>query len=826
MTSDQHAHANPQQVHDNLSNEIADILLGPDSPVRGNPEFDESIAEHDRLTKRQDELKTLDTKLVEVLPGLEQVEDRLTEAAKQLAAEKKRLTGFAGELGEAAFAGLRAGELPDHPLFADRKELQSRVESLQRQKAELVAGENAGMMEKAKVQAQQLKLTGQIKVEELKIGSLDRALGTALLTSKEKPTVQCGQSEEVLKAIDNQRKQVAAAKETVEQAEQAVAGRKSAAAETLGRSTVNNADSLKSELKDTRKEHRQHEKGIESIRSSVVATGLETESLREEAIIGEKLKQLWSLNFDLEESKPQAMKFVEKSVTDFTKLPRKFKYSICGIAGVVVLLLAMSFFGADGNDREVTSNDSGKTHSPTTADSLPEEDAINAIKAVGGKVERDDSGQLKVDFGKDTVDADLKYLNGLTGLTSLSLDGSKITDAGLVHLKGLTGLKELDLGRTKITDAGLVHLKGLTRLEELNLFKTKITDAGLVHLKGLTGLTSLRLDFLEITDAGLVHLKGLTKLTDLWLNDTNITDVGLVHLKGLSALNTLTLTDTSVSPEFRDIWLDDQIRKMFAKLPQSLNDSSGQFTYRIGSKVHQGRSEREQSDGDDIEYVYATSDETGPSAAMIDWKKRIVTSGMLGLKDEKLVAGPGRDGMILTIVFKVRDPGDVAKERNKKTNPGRNLASNLMVDEMRYKSKEGISSDFTTCGVYVKCMNPGPGFQRPPYWGKPASRVPRNQQLLGFDNGSGVPILSLGEPFRITPGSGFDMVEYGDLSPAIVWSFYRNIGKWKHPRLVAGSRAYEMDESAIKVLNLVARAVGVVRYAEGYRIDSQERLGD
>jgi hypothetical protein len=343
MTSDQHAHANPQQVYDNLSNEIADILLGPDSPVRGNPEFDESISEHDRLTKRQAELKTLDTKLVEVLPGLEQAESQLTEAAKHLAAEKKKLAGFAGELGEAAFAGLRAGELPDHPLFNDRKELQSRVESLQRQKAELVAGENAGMMEKTKVQAQQLKLTGQIKVEELKIGSLDRALGTALLKSKEKPSVQCGQTDEVLKAIADQRKLVVTAREQVKQAEASMAGKCSAAAEPLGRSTVNDADSLKSELKEVRKEHRQNEKAIISGRSSVVTTALEIESLRGDTALGEKLKQLWSLNFDLDANKSQGMKMVDGCVSKFLGLPSKFKNVAVGVAGAVVLLAGLYF---------------------------------------------------------------------------------------------------------------------------------------------------------------------------------------------------------------------------------------------------------------------------------------------------------------------------------------------------------------------------------------------------------------------------------------------------------------------------------------------------
>lgn len=339
MSSDQQRDANPRQHYHDLSNEVADILLGPDSPVRGSTEFGELIAEHDRSQSRQAELQALDAKLVEVVPGLEHAEAQLAAAEKQLAAEKKTLAGFAGDLGKAAFAGLRAGELPDNPLFADRKDLQSRIETLQRQRSELSAGENAGMMEKAKIQAQQLKATGQVKVEELKIGSTDRALGTALLTSKERPAIQCDQTDEVLKAIANQRKQVAIVKEKAKQAETAVAGQRSAAAATLGRSTVHDAASLKSELKEVRKEHRENEKKITSIRSSVVATGLETESLREEPIVGEKLKQLWSLRFDLEANKTQGMKMLDESVSRFKGLPPKFKYGAYGVAGVVVLLL-------------------------------------------------------------------------------------------------------------------------------------------------------------------------------------------------------------------------------------------------------------------------------------------------------------------------------------------------------------------------------------------------------------------------------------------------------------------------------------------------------
>ena len=545
-----------KQQYKALTNEIADILLGPDSPVRGTAEFDELIVEHDRLQSRQAELKTLDAKLVEVLPGLEQAEAQLAVAQKKLAAEKKKLAGFAGELGKAAFAGLRAGELPDHPLFADRKELQSRVESLQKQKAELLAGENAGMLEKAKVQAQRLKLTGQIKVEELKIGSLDRALGTALLTSKEKPPVQCGQSEEVLKAIADQRKQVVTAREQVKQAEVTLAGQKSAAVETLKRSTVNNADSLKSELKEVRKEHRQNEKAITSIRDSAIATALAADSLHDDTTVGEKLKQLWSLNFDLDSNKNRGMKLVDESVSRFKRLPTKVKYGAYSAAGIALLLLFMNFFGGgkDGgellfSEEEIVEATKEEISEEEIVEATEEEvtEAIAAITALGGKAERDTFGGVFGIMDDDTVDSDLKTLNGLTGLTSLEICFADITDVGLVHLKSLTGLVSLSLGATEITDAGLVHLKELTGLKELDLHNTEITDAGLVHLKGLTGLKGLGLINTKITDAGLVHLKELTGLEYLRFYGTEITDAGLVHLKGLTGLKELDLSSTEIT---------------------------------------------------------------------------------------------------------------------------------------------------------------------------------------------------------------------------------------------------------------------------------------
>lgn len=84
-----------------------------------------------------------------------------------------------------------------------------------------------------------------------------------------------------------------------------------------------------------------------------------------------------------------------------------------------------------------------------------------------------------VHFDSTTAtDADLKHLDGLRQVKSLSLCGTQITDTGLENLKGLSQLRWLLLENTRVTDAGLEHLRGLTQLQQLDLKGTKVTNTG------------------------------------------------------------------------------------------------------------------------------------------------------------------------------------------------------------------------------------------------------------------------------------------------------------------------------------------------------------
>ncbi len=148
----------------------------------------------------------------------------------------------------------------------------------------------------------------------------------------------------------------------------------------------------------------------------------------------------------------------------------------------------------------------------TSTEIRAQDEAADAIKKLGGKVDRDDKAEGKpitvVSFGVTGVDDNaLDSVKDLPTIKKLTLNGTKITDAGLEKLKGMSALEKLYLVDTKITDAGLDHLKPLGHLHVLSLVGTEVTDPGLEKLKELPELQELFLQGTKVTDAGVKSLQ-------------------------------------------------------------------------------------------------------------------------------------------------------------------------------------------------------------------------------------------------------------------------------------------------------------------------------
>src|SRR5262249_43503052 len=133
-------------------------------------------------------------------------------------------------------------------------------------------------------------------------------------------------------------------------------------------------------------------------------------------------------------------------------------------------------------------------------------------------------------FRSAADDAGLSHLDGLTGLTTLVLNSTRVTDDGLAKLEGLTGLTSLDLANVPVTDRGLAHLSGLTNLQTVDLNDTKVTGTGLDHLRALPRLEVLIINV--ASDADLAHVKALKGLRNLYAGGANMGDAGLANLEG------------------------------------------------------------------------------------------------------------------------------------------------------------------------------------------------------------------------------------------------------------------------------------------------------
>jgi serine/threonine protein kinase len=186
---------------------------------------------------------------------------------------------------------------------------------------------------------------------------------------------------------------------------------------------------------------------------------------------------------------------------------------------------------------------------PEPVPEVSEEEALQAIQRLGGRIGRDEQVpdkpvRIVILGGTNVTDADLRVLAAFKQLRSLDLGRTQVTDEGLKHLTGLTGLTSLTLPQTQVTDAGMESVGQLKQLQGLDLGFTAVGDAGLKRLTGLTELHTLVLHRTRVTDAAMADVGRLKHLVFLSLGETAITDAGLEPLAELKELTNLILFTT------------------------------------------------------------------------------------------------------------------------------------------------------------------------------------------------------------------------------------------------------------------------------------------
>jgi Leucine-rich repeat (LRR) protein len=140
-----------------------------------------------------------------------------------------------------------------------------------------------------------------------------------------------------------------------------------------------------------------------------------------------------------------------------------------------------------------------------------------------------------------SLDAELlKELRDLSTLRSLSLSSSNLDDSGMLALASFPNLHSLDLSKTKITDSSLSILEMLTELKELDLSGCPIVGGGLGSLRG-SKIESLSLWGTRADNEALMAIESITSLKKLRLGHTKITYAALSRLAPLQNLEHLEL---------------------------------------------------------------------------------------------------------------------------------------------------------------------------------------------------------------------------------------------------------------------------------------------
>ncbi|XP_072269187.1 uncharacterized protein [Pyxicephalus adspersus] len=157
---------------------------------------------------------------------------------------------------------------------------------------------------------------------------------------------------------------------------------------------------------------------------------------------------------------------------------------------------------------------------------------------------------LRVLSLKHTKVSDISPLYGLSHLSALHLDSTRISEDSLQVVRSLPGLVTLTLSgvQSLLSDRVLELVSGLSLSRLVLPGRLSLSDGGLSYLPQLRGLTDLDLtDHTQITDRGVQNVSELTRLRVLSLCNTSVSDAGLIHLRGLQLLEELSLDRTKVT---------------------------------------------------------------------------------------------------------------------------------------------------------------------------------------------------------------------------------------------------------------------------------------
>jgi hypothetical protein len=178
----------------------------------------------------------------------------------------------------------------------------------------------------------------------------------------------------------------------------------------------------------------------------------------------------------------------------------------------------------------------------TAASLRAQDDAAAHIDRLGGKLQRDSTGQIiGVDLSDSWVnDADVRWLAQIPTLQEINLSRTRITGKGLEPLAKLESVAFLKLQFAEfLTATDIGHLAEWKNLRSLDLRGTRVDSGVFERLAVHRSLEYLDISSTEVDDQGFEELAALAKLKDLRCGANRLSGLALTVLKSVPALRSL-----------------------------------------------------------------------------------------------------------------------------------------------------------------------------------------------------------------------------------------------------------------------------------------------
>ena len=191
------------------NNELAEVIFKHADELSVVPVAQFFVEKHTQTVADIKDAKTRKTELELAKQKFEPLETRFLTRQTALKEAGTKLTEFHAPLGGESFRALLDEQISEQPVFTERLAAHNSVQTLQHERDGLAANPDAGLVEKAKLKAQQLALTGKIKLEERSAGKLEKAIGRQLIENSLEESVRCESTTSIVDQISSQRKAIA-----------------------------------------------------------------------------------------------------------------------------------------------------------------------------------------------------------------------------------------------------------------------------------------------------------------------------------------------------------------------------------------------------------------------------------------------------------------------------------------------------------------------------------------------------------------------------------------------------------------------------------------